>query len=101
MAIENTVFSDFDPRSSIIKSVFDCRLSSVCMIPMVYTLHPFFNKNFVRKKVKMFLSILRRQTNLISHFRRRHLRLLYVNIGTLYNLNYVGVIISYIITSEM
>ena len=26
MAIENTVFSDFDPRSSIVKSVFDCRL---------------------------------------------------------------------------
>ena len=32
MAIENTVSSDhksFDPRSSIIKSVFDCRLSGV------------------------------------------------------------------------
>ena len=30
MAIENTVLSNFDPRSSIIKSVFDCRLSGVC-----------------------------------------------------------------------
>ena len=29
MAIENTVSVDFDPRSSIVKSVFDCRLSGV------------------------------------------------------------------------
>ena len=29
MAIENTVSSNFDPRSSIVKSVFDCRLSGV------------------------------------------------------------------------
>ena len=29
MAIENTSFSDFDLRSSIVKSVFDCRLSYV------------------------------------------------------------------------
>ena len=29
MAIENTVSSDYDPRSSIVKSVFDCRLSGV------------------------------------------------------------------------
>ena len=29
MAIENTVSSDFGPRSSIVKSVFDCRISSV------------------------------------------------------------------------
>ena len=29
IAIENTVFSDFDPRSSIVKSVFDCRLPGV------------------------------------------------------------------------
>ena len=29
MAIDNTVSSDFDPRSSIVKSVFDCHLSSV------------------------------------------------------------------------
>ena len=27
MAIENTVSSDFDPCSSIVKSVFDCRMS--------------------------------------------------------------------------
>ena len=27
MAIENTVSNDFDPRSSIVNSVFDCRLS--------------------------------------------------------------------------
>ena len=31
MAIENTVPSGFNPRSSIIKSIFDCRLSDVCM----------------------------------------------------------------------
>ena len=29
LAIKNTVSSDFDPRSSIVKSVFDCRLSDV------------------------------------------------------------------------
>ena len=29
MAIENTVSSDFDPRSSIVKSVFDCHLPGV------------------------------------------------------------------------
>ena len=29
MAIENTISIDFDPRSSIIDSVFDCRLSGV------------------------------------------------------------------------
>ena len=29
MAIENTVSSDFDPRPSIAKRVFDCRLSGV------------------------------------------------------------------------
>ena len=29
MTIENTVSSDFDPRSSIDKMVFDCRLSGV------------------------------------------------------------------------
>ena len=29
IAIENTVSSDFDPRSSIVKSVFDCNLSGV------------------------------------------------------------------------
>ena len=29
MAIENPVSSDFYPRSSIVKSVFDCRLSGV------------------------------------------------------------------------
>ena len=29
MAIENTVSTGFDPRSSIIKVVFDCRLSSM------------------------------------------------------------------------
>ena len=29
MAIENTVSSNFDPRSSIVNSVFDCRLSGV------------------------------------------------------------------------
>ena len=29
MAIENTVYSDFYPRSSIVMSVFDCRLSGV------------------------------------------------------------------------
>ena len=31
-AIENTVSSDFDPRSSIVKSVFDCRLPGVNML---------------------------------------------------------------------
>ena len=31
MAIENTVSRDFDPRSSIVKSVFYCRLSGVIM----------------------------------------------------------------------
>ena len=29
MAIENTASSDFDPHSSIVKSVFDCRLPGV------------------------------------------------------------------------
>ena len=29
MAIENTVSNDFDPRSSIVKSVFNCGLSGV------------------------------------------------------------------------
>ena len=29
MAIENTVSSDFDQRSSIVKSIFDCHLSDV------------------------------------------------------------------------
>ena len=32
MTIENTVSSDFDPRSSIVKSFFDCRLSSVSVL---------------------------------------------------------------------
>ena len=32
MAIENTVSSDFDPPSSIVESVFDCRLSSVILV---------------------------------------------------------------------
>ena len=31
MAIENTVSSIFDPRSSIVKSVYDCRLCGVWM----------------------------------------------------------------------
>ena len=31
MEIENTVSSIFDPRSSIVKSVFDCRLSGVVL----------------------------------------------------------------------
>ena len=29
MAIKNTVSGDLDPRSSIVKSVFDCHLSGV------------------------------------------------------------------------
>ena len=29
MAIQNTVSSDFCPRSSIVKIIFDCRLSGV------------------------------------------------------------------------
>ena len=32
MAIVNTVPSDFDPRSSIVKDVFDCHLSSVILV---------------------------------------------------------------------
>ena len=32
MAIENTVSSHFDPRLSIVKSIFDCRLSGVVML---------------------------------------------------------------------
>ena len=32
MAIEYTVPSDFDPRSSIVKDVFDCHLSSVILV---------------------------------------------------------------------
>ena len=35
IAIENTVSSDFDPRSSIYKSVFDCRLPSVQMRQLI------------------------------------------------------------------
>ena len=31
MAIENTVSSDFYPRSSIVNGVFDCRLNGVCI----------------------------------------------------------------------
>ena len=32
MAIENTVSSDFYSRSSIVKSVFDCRISGVIIV---------------------------------------------------------------------
>ena len=32
MAIENNVSSDFYPRSSIVKSVSDCRLSGVVLL---------------------------------------------------------------------
>ena len=32
MAIENAVSSYFDPRSSIVKGVFDCHLSSVILV---------------------------------------------------------------------
>ena len=32
MAFENTVSIDFDPRSSIVDSVFDCRLPAVRMM---------------------------------------------------------------------
>ena len=32
MAIENTVSIDFEPRSSIVKSVFDCRLTGVAHV---------------------------------------------------------------------
>ena len=32
MAIENTVFSYFDPRSSIVKSVSNCRISGVILV---------------------------------------------------------------------
>ena len=35
MAIENTVSSDFDPRSSIDKSVFDSRISGVMYGPVM------------------------------------------------------------------
>ena len=50
MAIENTASSDFDPRSSIVKSVFDCRLSGV-VASMQYSL---LIHNFT--KVHAFLS---------------------------------------------
>ena len=32
MALENAVSIDFDPRSSIVKSVFDSHLPGVCML---------------------------------------------------------------------
>ena len=32
MAIENTVSIRFDPRPSIVKSVFDCHLSGVLLV---------------------------------------------------------------------
>ena len=32
MAIENAVSSFFDPRSSIVKGVYDCHLSSVILV---------------------------------------------------------------------
>ena len=32
MTIENTVLSNFDPRSSIVDSVFDCRLPGVSLV---------------------------------------------------------------------
>ena len=34
MAIQNTVYSNFDPRSSIAEKVFDCRLSGVELNPI-------------------------------------------------------------------
>ena len=40
MAIENTVSSDFYPRSSIVKSVFDCRLSAVVTMYLIYVERP-------------------------------------------------------------
>ena len=36
MTIENTVYSDFDSRSSIVQSVFDCRLPGVRMVHCIY-----------------------------------------------------------------
>ena len=46
MAIENTASSDFDQRSSIVKSVLDCRLSG--MLTMV--------KNILSEKLRFFSS---------------------------------------------
>ena len=39
MAIENTVSIDFDPRSSIVDSVFDCRLQDVMMSYLDFFFH--------------------------------------------------------------
>ena len=36
MAIKNTVSSNFDPRSSIVKSVFDSRLSVVIIVFLTF-----------------------------------------------------------------
>ena len=37
MAIENTVSIDFDPRSSIVDSVFDCRLPDVMVTVFLFS----------------------------------------------------------------
>ena len=47
MAIKNMFLAIFDPRSSIVKSVFDSRLSSVLMVTLyfstcLFVLFPFF-----------------------------------------------------------
>ena len=39
MTIENNVSSGFDPRSSIVKSVFDCRLPGVRIESSFYPHH--------------------------------------------------------------
>ena len=46
MAIENTVSSDFDPRSSIVKSVIDCRLPGVNMFTELLRAVNYFSCNF-------------------------------------------------------
>ena len=52
MAIENTVSVDFDPRSSIVESVFDCRL------PSVYTLElTIWGNSSVYQQTKVFFKV--------------------------------------------
>ena len=45
MAIKNTVSSDFDPRSSIVKSVFDCRLPGVIRYKLACTYSEYSNQS--------------------------------------------------------
>ena len=46
MAIDNTVSSDFDPRSSNVESVFDCRIPGVLTVNHLYDCTPLLVVSF-------------------------------------------------------